>query len=180
MEDAKPFCVNTRRTVPIAYRDKLKTGLTTLQEQGVITPMTYPTEWRAPIVVTPKKDSDSISMCINLLHLNRYVKRERYQSATPAETVTDIVAENVKVFTKLDAMKGDHQCPLDEVSQDITTFITPFSQFKLLQAPYGISSISEHYNRRMDKAFDGLLGSKRVVDDIVIYDSDLTQHTHHV
>lgn len=66
---------------------------------------------------------------------------------------------------------------MDEDSQLLTTFITPF---KYLRAPYGISSISEHYNRRIDKAYSGLSGYWRVVDDIVIYDSDSTQHAEHV
>ena len=179
-EEAKPFCVKTPRAVPFAYRDKLKAELETLQEQGIITPVTYPTEWCAPIVVTPKKESDSIRMCVDLSHLNRYVKRERYHSATPAQAVADITAEKANVFTKIDAKKGYHQCPLDESSQDLTTFITPFGRFKFLRAPYGIASISEHYNRRMDEAFAGLPGFRRVIDDIVIYDSDTTQHTQHV
>ena len=178
--DAKPFCVKTPRQIPFAYRDKLRAELTTLQEQGIIMPVTHPTEWCAPIVVTPKKESESIRMCVDLSHLNRYVKRERYQSATPAQAVADITAEDAKIFTKMDAKKGYHQCPLDEGSQDLTTFITPFGRFKFLRAPYGISSISEHYNRRMDEAFDGLLGFRRVVDDVVIYDNDPTQHTQHV
>ena len=32
----------------------------------------------------------------------------------------------------------------------------------------------------MDEAFSGLTGYRRVVDDIVIYDSDSTQHAEHV
>ena len=70
--------------------------------------------------------------------------------------------------------------PSRQLKPRLTTFITPFGRFKFLRAPYGISSISEHYNRRMDEAFNGLLGFRRVVDDIVIYDSDPAQHTHHV
>lgn len=69
---------------------------------------------------------------------------------------------------------------MDEESQLLTTFITPFGRFKYLRAPYGIASISEHYNRRMDEAFAGLSGYRRIVDDVVIYDSDTTQHTDHV
>ena len=110
-------------------------------------------------------------MCVDLSRLNRYVKRERYQSPTPAEAVADIAAENAKVFTKLDALKGYHQCPLDEESQKLTTFIKPFGRFKYLRAPFGISFIAEHYNRRMDEAFD---------DDAVIYDSNERDHTDHV
>ena len=158
----------------------LKAELDLQQEQGIITPVTEPTEWCAPIVVTPKKGTDKIRMCVDLSHLNRFVKRKRYQSATPAQAVAGITAESAKIFTKLDALKGYHQCPLDEDSQLLTTFITPFGRFKYLRAPYGISSISEHYNRRMDEAFAGLTGYRRIVDDVVIYDSDPTQHMNHV
>ena len=180
MGDAKPFCVNTPRSIPFAYREKLKAELELLQDQGIIAPVTIPTEWCAPIVIAPKKDSDNIRMCVDLSRLNRYVKRERYLSSTPAQAVADIAADHAKAFTKFDALKGYHQCPLDEESQLLTTFITPFGRFKYLRAPYGISSISEHYNRRMDEAFAGLSGYRRIVDDVVIYDSDITQHASHV
>ena len=70
--------------------------------------------------------------------------------------------------------------PLDKDSQILTTFITPFGRYKYLRAPYGISSISEHYNRRMTKAFSGLSGFRRIVDNFVIYDSNITDHIIHV
>ena len=178
--DAKPFCVTSPRSIPFAYRDKLAAELKLLEQQHIIAPVTEPTDWCAPIVVTPKKNSDSIRMCVDLSHLNRYVKRERYQSPCPAEAVADIAASKAKYFTILDARKGYHQCPLDAQSQLLTTFITPFGRFKYLRAPYGISSISEHYNRRMAEAFTGLSGFRRIVDDIVIYDDDATEHAHHV
>jgi len=108
-------------------------------------------------------------MCVDLSDLNRYVKRERYRSPLPAEVIVDISASQAKCFTVLDAMKGYHQCPLDQGSQLFTTFITPFGRFKYLHVPYGISSISEHYDRRMHEAFDGLSNFRRIVDDIVIY-----------
>ena len=179
-EDAQPFCVRTPQTIPFAYRDKLKAELDLLLSQQIIAPITEPTDWCAPIVVAPKKDSERIRLCVDLSRLNCYVKRERYQSATPAQAVADIAADRAKVFTKLDALKGYHQCPLDKDSQLLTTFITPFGRFKFLRAPYGISSISEHYYRRMNEAFDGLSGYRRVVDDVVIYDSDEEQHDSHV
>ena len=93
-DDAKPFCVNTPRSIPFAYHDKLKTELNLLESQGIIEPVTEATEWCAPIVVTPKKDTDRIRMCVDLSHLNRYVRRERYQSLTPAQAVADIAASD--------------------------------------------------------------------------------------
>ena len=177
---AIPFCVKTPQTIPFAYRDKLKAELDLLQDQGIIVPVTEVTEWCAPIVVTPKKGSDRIRMCVGLSCLNRYVQRERYQSPMPAEAVADIAAGEAKCFTILDAAKGYHQCPLDEESQLYTTFITPFGRFKYLRAPYGLSSIAEHYNRCMAEAFQGLTGFQRIVDDIVILDKDIQSHADHV
>ena len=116
-EDAQPFCVNTPKVIPFAFRTKLKAELYLLQDQGIITPVTEPTEWCALIVVTPKKGTDKIKMCVDLSRLNRFVKRERYQSATPAQAVADITAGSAKIFTKLDTLKGYHQYPLDKHSQ---------------------------------------------------------------
>ena len=122
-----------------------------------------------PLLSYPKK---TLRVCVDLSKLNRCVHRERYQSPTPAEAVADIAAEEAKFFTVLDAQKGYHQCPLEETSQPLTTFITPFGRFKYCRAPYGLSSIAEHYNCRMAEAFEGLSGFRRILYDIVIYDKD--------
>ena len=179
LDSFKPFCVNTPRAIPFAYCDKLKAELYLLEQQ-IIAPITTATEWCAPIVVTPNKNTDRIRMCVDLSHLNCYVHRECYQSCTPAQAVADISATHTKYFTVLDTLKGYHQCPLNQESQPLTTFITPFGRYKYLHAPYGICSISEHYDRRMAEAFTGLTGFCRVVDDIIIYDSDEHQHASHV
>ena len=68
--------MNTPRSIPFMYRDKLKAELELLQRQNIVTPITEATEWCAPIVVTPKKNSDNIRMCVDLSHLNHYVRRE--------------------------------------------------------------------------------------------------------
>ena len=88
---AQPFCVHTPRTIPFAFRDKLRLELDSLQAQGIISPVTEPTAWCAPIVFTPKKNSDQIRLCVDLSRLNKFVQRERYQSDTPAQAVADIV-----------------------------------------------------------------------------------------
>ena len=65
-DDAQPFCVHTPRTIPYAFRDKLRLELDSLQAQGIIYPVTEPTAWCAPIVVTPKKNSDQFRLCVDL------------------------------------------------------------------------------------------------------------------
>ena len=179
-DDARPFCVNTPRRIPLAYREPLKKQLDSLQEQGIIVPVTAPAKWCSPIVVVPKKTPGEVRLCVDFTHLNKYIVRETYQSPTPHECVSSISATRAKVFSSFDALKGYHQCPLDPESQDLTTFITPFGRFKYLRAPFGLSNISEHYNRRMTEALDGLDGFKRVVDDVVVYDATVEQHENHI
>ena len=79
-----------------------------------------------------------------------------------------------------DALKGYHQCPLATEIQLLATFTTPFGRFAFLRAPYGVTSIAEHYNRRMDEAFEGLVGFRKVVDDVIIFSRTREEHVQHV
>ena len=60
------------RAIPFAYSDKLKAELNLLEEQQIIAPITTATEWCAPIVVTTKKDTDHVQMCVDLSHLKAW------------------------------------------------------------------------------------------------------------
>ena len=120
-------------------------------------------------------------MCVDLVYPSEQIcEVGEVVVSNPNTMVADIPAQNAKIFTKLDAMKGYHQCPLEEDSQILITFTTPFGGFKFFCAQYSISSISEHYNHRIDEAFSGLTGCRRIINDIVIYDSDPNQHADHV
>ena len=174
-EDAVPFCASSPRRVALSLREPLKTELQKLVAENIIAPVTEPTEWCAPIVVEPKKNG-GIRPCVDLSHLNKFVRTEQYQSPIPLEEVASITASEAKWFTVFDAAKGYHQCPLHKDSVPKTTFITPFGRYAFLRAPYGVSSISDHYNRRMDEAFAGLTGFKKIVDDVVIYSRTREEH----
>ena len=80
-------------------------------------------------------------------------------------TSVDIQQAKAKCFTVFDALKGYHQCPLDAASQKLTTFITPFGRYMYLRAPYGICSISEHYDRRMDEVFAAMISEEEVIQN---------------
>ena len=175
-EDATPFAVHAPRRIPLSLREPLRLELDKLERDGVITPVTAPTEWCSPIVVTPKRESSGVRLCVDLSQLNKAVKRELYQSNTPAECAASITASEAKWFSVFDAAKGYHQCPLAEASRPLTTFITPFGRYQYLRAPYGVSSISEHYNRRMDECFCGMDGIQRVVDDVIVYSKTKKEH----
>ena len=160
--DAKSFCVSTPRTIPFAYRDKLKQEIDLLVDQGIITPITEPTEWCAPIVVAPNKGTDRIRMCVDLASLTStsvgnviLLQHHKMQWRT-----SNNPRPNTSVF---DALKGYHQCPFDEESRKLTTFIIPFGRYMYLRAPNGISSISEHYNRRMKPSRDSPISARSLM-----------------
>ena len=78
-------------------------------ETGVISPMDQPTDWCAPMVVTPKSNG-KVRVCVDLSKLNEFVKRENHP--LPAvETTLGRLADST-VFTKLDANSGFWQIKL--------------------------------------------------------------------
>ena len=84
------------------------------------------------------------------------------------------------MFTTFDTLKGYHQCPLDEESHLLTIFTFQFGRWMYLRAQYGVSSISEHYYRCMDTAFQGMSQFTKLEDDVVVYDKSCQDQTHRV
>ena len=105
IDNAEPFCVKAPHSIPFAYCEKLREELDSLLQQGIIAPVMEATEWCAPTVVTPKKGTNDIRLCVDLSKLNRYVRRKQYQLLTPVEAVADIAASEAQVFTVLDTRK---------------------------------------------------------------------------
>ena len=79
-----------------------------------------------------------------------------------------------KVFAKLDTTQGYHQVPLEEESSKLTTFLLPSGRFRFLRAPMGLSCSSDKFCRCSDKIIEGLPGVRKLVDDILVQDPDLT------
>ena len=114
-EGAKPFAVKTPRPVPIAYWERLKTEIQCLVREGVIEPVTEPTDWVSPIVVVPRKGSERVRLCVDYTQLNRAIDRAFYYSPSPSVSVADIPSENARWFAKLDCLLGFHQVPIARV-----------------------------------------------------------------
>ena len=78
---------------------------------------------------------------MDLSHLNWYVQHEQYMSPSPVEAIADTAATNAKYFTILDAMKGYHQCPLDQNSPTPNhIYYPPLAGFKYLHTLTGYHS----------------------------------------
>ena len=58
------------------------------------------TPWVSPIVVVPKKDSESVRICVDMRKPNQAILRERHQMPTVEELTSDL--NGAKVFSKID------------------------------------------------------------------------------
>ena len=93
------------------------------------------------------------------------------------DVVPSIQANDAHLFSSFDAWKGYHQIELAEESKHLTTFLTTFGRSQYERAPFGINSISEHYNRMSEELHD-LANTKKIVDDNIVYSSNsLAQYT---
>ena len=144
---------------------------------GVISRVHAPTEWCAGIVVVPKQ-SGNIRICVDLTKLNQNVCRERH--ILPSVDYTLAQLSNATVFMKLNANLGFWQIRLAKESHHFTTFITPFGRFCFNRLPFGITSVPEHFQRKMSLLLEGLEGVVCMMNDILIHGRDQAEHNRHV
>ncbi len=78
-------------------------------------------------LVIVHKPNGMLRICLNPKPLNKALKRTQYQILT----LDDILPElsNAKVFSVADVKNGYWHVPLDEESQPLTTFGTPFGAY---------------------------------------------------
>ena len=176
--DARPFRINTARTIPHSYRDQVKNQLDEMVRKGIIETVSEPSEWCHPIVVVSKKCTDEKRLTVDLTKLNRQVERPVHPSTTPKDAISNV--EKAKYFTVLDARHGYWQVPLKESVRSLTTFITPWGRYRYLRNPQGFIAAGDEYNRRTDLAFQGIEHMSKVVDDCLLYDEDFNSHVQRI
>jgi hypothetical protein len=167
----KPIQLPVRK-VPVAVKEKLKFELDRLSDLEIITPVQVPTEWISATAVVMKPDG-RIRLCIDPKPLSKALKRNHYPTPTTDEILPEL--SKARLFSVLDANNGFWHVELDEASSCLTTFATPWGQYRWKRMPFGISPAPEEIQTRMTEALEGLDGVKVIHDDILLYavgDSD--------
>jgi hypothetical protein len=172
-DSAKPHAIYTPRRVPLALLPQLKAELDKLLRLDVIRKVDEPTAWCAGIVVVPKRSGD-IRLCVDLSRLNEAMLREQHTLPDIGQMLASLTGATI--FSKLDCNSGFHQVPLDTESALLTTFTTPFGRYCYTRLPFGISSASEHFQKRMSRILEGLEGVICLIDDILVHGKDKQEH----
>ncbi|CAB3252665.1 unnamed protein product [Arctia plantaginis] len=157
--------VHAPRKLPVAIRDQVKIKLEEMVREGIIAKVDKPTDWVNSMTVV-KKPNGSLRICLDPRNLNSAIKREHFKLPTFEEIVTKLAGS--KYFSTLDAKQGFWQVKLHKDSTDLCTFNTAFGRYKFLRMPYGISSASEIFHKRLYEHLDDIEGVILFVDDILI------------
>ena len=176
--DTVPFHLSAAPHVALPMQDKVRIELNRMENLGVIRKVNEPTDWCYPMVIVNKKDGN-LRICIYLTKLNLEVKREFYQMESVEETIAKL-GDKCNYMSKLDCNSGYWQLPLDDESQQLTTFITPFGRYCCTRGPFGLSSMQEIFNKKMDFILEGLKGVAKSTDDLLIYGKTEAEHDERV
>ena len=142
--------------------------------QGIMTPVgDDPTDWCHPLVVVAK--DKGVRITVDLSKLSNQVSRPTHPSPTPFDAVRRVTPSS-RYFTTADALCGYWQLQLAEEDQHLTTFIAPYGRFKHCRGPMGFSATGDAYCLRGDMALQGMENCAKVVDDILLFDSDFNTH----
>ena len=156
-----------RRRVPVAKLDRVNDELKRLCDDGIIKPVTEPTEWLSNILVK-EKPNGKLRICIDPSQtINKAIKRPIYTIPTIEEKLP--LLTKAKVFTIVDVSEAFHTIVLDDDSSLLTTFLGPNGRYRYTRMPFGISSGPEEYQRRQHEFLDGLQGIINIADDICIF-----------
>ena len=162
----KPVHVCSPRRTAYAFQEAAKQKLDDDESKGVIEKVIGATDWCSAISFV-KKPNGKIRSVLDLVQLNKYVKRPTHPFPSPRDIMRMIDTKS-KCFAVFDAANGYWQIPLAEKSKDLTTFITEWGRYRYTRAPMGLISSGDEFCHRTDKALMDLKGIHKLVDDILI------------
>lgn len=163
--DSKPV-IHAPRRAPIQLHDAIKKELNRMITLGVLRPVNQPTDWVSSITYVHKPDG-SLRICLDPKDLNKCLKRAQQHVPTMEELAHRF--SKAKVFSKLDAKSGYWAIELEEESQLLTTFNSPFGRFCFRRLPFGLKVSGDVFNAAMQKILDGLNGVISIHDDVTVF-----------
>ena len=171
-ENVTPYAAHTPIPVPHHWKQKVKEDIDRDVRLGIIekVPQGTTAEWCARMVVTPKKNGEP-RRTVDLQKLNNATLREAHNTPSPFNVVSTVPTKTRK--TVLDAWNGYHSLPLHESTKRSMTFITEWGRYRYCRAPMGYHVSGDAYTRRFDDITQGFPRIARIIDDTLLWDSNI-------
>ena len=119
-----------------------------MENDGIIRKIEHHTDWCSSITTSVKKDG-SLRVCLDPKCLIDSLKRCPQKIPTLEELNPEFA--EARVFSKMDAKAGYWSIHLDETSQEITTFRTPFGRYCYKRLPFGLCVSQDLFQQAMDR-----------------------------
>ena len=144
-----------------------------LLDNGVIRESQSP--FNSPLWIVPKK-GNQLPMVVDFRQLNKDTDQDAY----PLPVIVDILDKlgNLKFFSAFDMTAGFNQIPMKEECKKYTEFSTSQGHFEYNRMPFGLKNAPATFQRMIDSAFRGLIGTCcfAYIDDIVIFGNTIDEH----
>ena len=83
-------------------------------------------------------------------------------------------------FSILDARSGFWQVELDDESNKLCTFSTPWGKYRWKRLPFGLTCSGDLFQEKMDNVFGNLDGLSGIADDTFVYGKNEVEHDQHI
>ena len=169
-----PTTVNRPSTVSVHWQKKVKAALDADERMGVIekVPANTPQLWCAPMHVVAKHNGDPRRV-VDFTKLNAACSRQTHVGSTPFDLATKVPAG--RLMSTMDAWNGFHSVPVHPDDFHYFTFVTPWGRYRYKMAPQGWLASGDAYTHRYDQITDGIDRHIKVIDDSLIWSSDIQQ-----
>jgi hypothetical protein len=145
--------------------------------KGNLRPSTSSTA--APLLLA-RKPVGGVRICQDYRGINDITIKNRYPLPLIRETLDAIC--NAKIYTKLDVIAAFNRVRIAEGHEWKTAFITRFGLYESTVTPFGLCGAPATFQRYINDTLYDILNeyATAYLDDVLIYSSNVKEHTAHV
>ena len=171
--DIRPIRQRAYR-LPECHREPLRKLLKKQIDEGIITPSQ--SEWSAPLILVPKKDTGELRKVIDYRSLNDAIRKDNY----PLPRIDDLIdrVQGAKVFSVFDLKSGYHQVMMDNDDAYKTAFVCSEGLFQYNRMPMGLATAPPTFQRLLEMVLAEKIGHGVLVyiDDVILYSETEEAH----
>ena len=163
-----PDAIQKQRRVSIPLNEKFDQILDNWHTLDIIEDVgDEPTDWSSNVVLTPKKEGESVRASLDMMDVNKYIKRTRHIILTLRHLETRL--NGVKFFSYLDMNDGYMQLELAEESRKLTTFYTHRGLKCYKKLLFGVNSAEEIFNEEVCKVVSLEPNAISIYHDVLVF-----------
>ena len=170
--DVRPI-IHPPQKCPIAMRPHVQAELERLECLEVICKVDEPTDWVSSLAYAWKPNG-RVQACLDAKELNNCIKRDHHRTPTVEEITHNFAGSTV--FSKVDGTASYYCVELDDASQLLTTFNSPFGRYCFRRLPPGLVCSQDIFQKKIDQILEQCTGVIGIADDFCIHGKDLQEH----